>query len=153
MSAQEKLAVSEPTGLVTIERVVAFILGPIVTALAGRLSVWLAETAGVHLGAPEIVAAFGAGALGAASLVYKWLNGRQLEMSLKNNVLVKEIEKEPPEGFIATTARDLEGLAQSAAAQALASVHGPPGASPAIEEQLRRTGASVAGQGAAPSGP
>lgn len=75
---------SEPSGLLSIERVVAFVLGPAVTAGAGRLSVWLAESAGVHLSGPEIVAAFGAGGVAAAGLVYKWLHGRQLEMTLSN---------------------------------------------------------------------
>lgn len=65
------------SSLISIERVVTFVLGPIVIAGSGTLSAWLSTQVGVHISAPEITGAFASGGLAAGALVWKWLHGRQ----------------------------------------------------------------------------
>lgn len=109
----------------SIERVVAFILGPVVIAGAGWLSTFLAKEIGMPVSSETIVGVFGVGALGAAGLAYKWLHGRQLEMSLTqaNEALISgALGSSVGEGFVHTTLRDLEGLAQSSAHHAVSAI-------------------------------
>lgn len=73
----------------SIERFVAFILGPIVIALAGTLSAWLYGEVGVVVSSASIVGAFATGGLAAGALTYKWLDGRQFPGLLKDEKLVK----------------------------------------------------------------
>ena len=65
--------------MISIERIVAFVLGPII--LAG--SAWLAGAAGkygLHLDKTGIAALATSGAVGAVGLVWKWLHGRQKQL-------------------------------------------------------------------------
>ncbi len=115
----------QPTGLVTIERFVAFVLGPAVTLAASWLSVFLLKTLKFHVEPSEIVGALVVGGTSAAGLAYKWLHGKQVEMKMAP--LVAEAQNSLPAGaneLIHTTLHDLEGLAQSAAAHAVASLTG-----------------------------
>lgn len=135
------------TGFWSIERVVAFIVGPLVAAGAGWLSTFLARELGVPIAAETIVGVFGIGTLTAGGLAYKWLHGRQLEMTLKHNAVIEQLAREPYEGIIHTSLHDLEGLAQNVVekyAQQIRSDLPPPPAplSP---------GATTADQGAAPT--
>lgn len=112
-------------GFWSIERFVAFVLGPAVTAGAGWLSLFLAKKWGVNISGPEITGIFATGGLSAAGLAYKWLHGRQLEMTLEHNKLVEGVVGSPvAEGFLKTTVHDLEGLAQGAANRAVEAVTG-----------------------------
>lgn len=81
-------ALKDPRFL-SIERFVAFILGPIVIALSGSLSVWLAKEAGVHISAHELVGIFATGGLAAGALVWKWLDGRAKSTSTKTVAILE----------------------------------------------------------------
>lgn len=63
--------------LVSIERVVAFVLGPLITAASGALSGWLVANLGVQVSATQVMGAFATGGTAAAALLWKWLHGRQ----------------------------------------------------------------------------
>jgi hypothetical protein len=125
------------TGFWSIERFVAFIVGPVVAAGAGWLSTFLATEAGISVNSESIVAIFGAGALSAGGLVWKWLHGRQVEMQVQGTLAA--VNQVPgASDFIHTTLHDLEGLAQSAAGKAVAAINGgspteqPPPIPPAL---------------------
>jgi hypothetical protein len=109
---------SESPGLISIERVVAFVVGPAATALSGYASAWLAERLGVHLGGAEILGLFATGGAAAAGLAYKWLHGRQVEMGVEG-MLAKANAVPGATEFLHTTLADLEGLAQKAATEAV----------------------------------
>lgn len=121
-------AVDQPpqsaTGFWSIERFVAFILGPAVTAGSTWLSAFLASKLGVKLSSDAIIAAIGVGGLSGGGLAYKWLHGRQIEMTVRKDLAPFEtgVAGVLGEGFIKTTVHDLEGLAQSAASHAVAAV-------------------------------
>jgi hypothetical protein len=110
------------TSLISIERVVAFVVGPAVVAVSGWASTQLLKL-GVHVSAPEVTAAFATGGLAAAGLVWKWLDGRQKDLAPVLKPLesgLSTADKIPGvEGMIHTTLQDLEGLAQHAATQAV----------------------------------
>jgi hypothetical protein len=72
--------------LVSIERVVAFVLGPAVIAGSGTLSAWLSTKIGIQVSASEITGAFATGGVAAGGLVYKWLHGRQ-----KAPILIRDV--------------------------------------------------------------
>jgi hypothetical protein len=80
----------------TIERFVAFFLGPIIAAAAA----WLTGAAakyGLHLNPAEVTALATAGALTAAGSVVTWLKGRQNPEILKLEAEAKsELAKLPP---------------------------------------------------------
>lgn len=63
--------------LISIERVVAFVLGPAVVAGSGWLSTWLATKLGIKVTSEQLVGIFATGGLSAGALVWKWLHGRQ----------------------------------------------------------------------------
>ena len=66
----------------SIERLIAFLLGPIVAAAAA----WLAGAAakyGLHLDQTEVAALATAGAISAGAGIWKWLQGRQNPEILK----------------------------------------------------------------------
>lgn len=63
--------------LVSIERVVAFVLGPAVVAGSGWLSTWLATKLGIKISSEQLVGIFATGGLSAGALAWKWLHGRQ----------------------------------------------------------------------------
>src|SRR5215831_1831210 len=114
---------SKPAGLVSIERVVAFILGPSIAALSGWLSTLLAKKWGIKVEGAELAGIFSAGVLAATALVYKWLHGRQVEMGTKTVEKVGLPGGELAVGDLAPTSiSDLEGLASNAATQAVESV-------------------------------
>lgn len=129
------------SGLLSIERVVAFVLGPSLTLVAGGIATQIDRLGGNV--SPTGVAVFASTcAAGAAGLVYKWLHGRQEEAKLKANFenLARPLDPyihgvlgaDPGlEGFIKTSVSDLEGLAQAAAEKAVGKLVGtgqaPPG--------------------------
>ena len=131
------------TTFFSIERVVAFVLGPAVTAGAGYVALLVSELPGApHVSGETVYAFASAVALSTGGLVYKWLHGRQLEASAKADLAhlehtlgVSAAFTEPLEGFIKTTAADLEGLAQSAATRAVEAVTGGKGATSATAAQ------------------
>lgn len=111
--------------LVSIERTVAFVLGPIVVAGSGTLSAWLSTKVGIKVSAPEITGAFATGGLAAGALAWKWLHGRQAYEVIEHDLgLAQNALGSIPGGdsFIKTTVKDLEGLAESAAHKAAAAV-------------------------------
>ena len=110
---------SSAKGFWSIERFVAFILGPAIAAGAGWLSTFLAREIGIHVSAESMVVVFGLGTVSAGGLAYKWLHGRQVEMQVQGDLA--KVEKAIPGagGFIHTTVHDLEGLAESVAAKAV----------------------------------
>lgn len=74
----------------SIERFVAFFLGPIIAAGAA----WLAGAAakyGLHLDKAEVAALATAGAVSAAGFVVKWLHGRQNPEILKIEAEAKTV--------------------------------------------------------------
>lgn len=110
--------------LVSIERVVAFVLGPIVVAASGTLSAYAVKW-GFEVTPAEVEAAFATGGVTAGGLVWKWLHGRQLaeKATVLEGSLGHGIGTLPGvDGFIHTTLTDLEGLAQSAAERAASAV-------------------------------
>lgn len=80
---------SKIASLGSIERAVAFIVGPIVIAGSATLSGWLSTKLGVEVSSGTITAAVGSGGLAAGALVYKWLDGRQFPALLKDEKLAK----------------------------------------------------------------
>jgi hypothetical protein len=114
----------------SFEKVVAFVLGPVVAAGAGWLSTWLATELGLQLSSETITGIYGLGQLTAFGLAYKWLHGKQIEMKVGSAIantqpLLSSMGVTPgiESGFIHTTLADLEGLAQHAAAGAVAAIH------------------------------
>jgi hypothetical protein len=110
--------------LISIERVVAFVVGPIVIALSGTLSAFLATEVGVNISAPEITGAFATGGLAAGALAWKWLHGRQLSESLQHDLpagVTNVVGTSLGSPFIKTTIEDLEHLARHAAETVVAS--------------------------------
>lgn len=82
----------------SIERLVAFILGPIIAAA----SAWLAGAAakyGLHLSAGEVTAVATAGAVSAGTGVVTWLKGRQSPELLKIEADAKAALGKLPEGL------------------------------------------------------
>lgn len=111
----------EDSGLISIERVVAFVLTPVVVALSGTLSA-AAVKWGFNVSPKVIEGAFATGGLMAGAAAWKWLHGRQLYERGKVELAKVEAEVPGAAGFIHTTLHDLEGLAQSAANKAAAAV-------------------------------
>lgn len=118
--------------LLSIERVVAFVLGPIVVAASGTLSAWLATEVGANVSPAEITGAFATGGLTAGAAVWKWLHGRQVYEQLQ----VDAAHVPGASGFIHTTLADLEGLAHSAAQHVAAQIGGGTGSSPPSIEPI-----------------
>lgn len=90
----EELA-AQPSGLVTIERAVAFVVGPAIVAGSAWLSAFLASKLGVEVSSSEITAVAATGGIGAAGLIYKWLDGRS-----KHTLQQAQIASEKAQGFI-----------------------------------------------------
>jgi hypothetical protein len=89
MSAQNTTQEPTPTvptsqGLISIERVVAFVLGPIVVAASGTISA-AAIKWGFNVTPKAIEGAFITGGLAAGAAVWKWLQGRQKTPILLND--------------------------------------------------------------------
>lgn len=62
----------------SIERVIAFVVAPVVTPLSGALALWLStHFPGVHVTGAAIAAFAGTTSLGVAGAFIKWLDGRQ----------------------------------------------------------------------------
>jgi hypothetical protein len=103
-------------GFWSIERFVAFLLGPAIAAGAGWFSTFLAREIGIKVNKESIVVIFGAATLAAGGLAYKWLHGRQVEMQVSAELA--KVEAIPGVGgLVHTTVHDLEGLAESAASK------------------------------------
>lgn len=75
MSTETEMS-SQPSQLVTIERAVAFVIGPVVVAGSAWLSAWLSTKVGIKVSPGEITGVAATGGIGAAGLIYKWLDGR-----------------------------------------------------------------------------
>jgi hypothetical protein len=80
---------SKIVSLGSIERAVAFVLGPIVIAGSATLSGWLSTKIGIQVSSATITGAVATGGLAAGALVYKWLDGRQFPGLLKDEKLAK----------------------------------------------------------------
>ncbi len=120
----------------SIERAVAFVVGPIVSAGAGWLSLFLANNVPGLPAVPgqAIYGLAGAATLSTAALFHKWLDGRSKQtQALLGQARSFEHLAQPllstagitpgvESGFIHTTLVDLEGLAQHAAAKAVAGI-------------------------------
>lgn len=126
-------AASDTPGLLSVERVVTFLVGPIILALAGWLSAEVATLTSIQL-SPELVGGAGiAGVLGATALIYKWLDGRskhtlaQLDIiHTKISAVLGSVGVTPTmqEGFVHIALADLEHLAEHASQSAVNLVHG-----------------------------
>jgi hypothetical protein len=82
-------ALSKIASLGSIERVVAFVVGPIVVAGSATLSGWLSTKIGVQVSSATITGAVATGGLTAGALAYKWLDGRSYTLVTKAEALVK----------------------------------------------------------------
>ena len=139
MTPDPNLPPQSATGFWSIERFVAFVLGPAVTAGAGWLSTFLAKKWGIHIDGPELAGIFATGALSASGLAYKWLHGRQVEMHATAAVAAAEAKLSVIPGaseLIHTTAADLAGIAEQAAAEAVERVTGVKGGAPPEEADV-----------------
>lgn len=117
--------------LISIERVVAFVLGPVVIAASGFLSAKAVQL-GFNVTPAEVEASFASGGLTAGALVWKWLHGRQAAEKLK--VWEAEIGRVPgASDFVHTTLADLEGLAHTAALNVAHQINGTGGSPPGVE--------------------
>lgn len=137
--------------LVSIERVVAFVLGPAVVAGSGTLSAWLSTKLGVHLSGAEITGAFATGGAAAAGLVYKWLHGRQkapvlihdvfgnathVLNTVTNTIEALGIPKEIQAGAAKTIEDHIETIAQETANRVVAQIPAPDPAAPPVPEPI-----------------
>lgn len=114
----------------SIEKAVAFVVGPVVAAGAGWLSTFLATRLGVNISQEAIVGIYGTGQLTAFGLAYKWLHGKQVEMQVQGAIAKVEplaasmgIAPAVQEGFVHVALADLEHLAEHAAATAVGAIH------------------------------
>lgn len=131
MSANDKMA-GQPAGLVTIERAVAFVVGPVVIAGSAWLSAWLASRLGVEVSSGEITAVAATGGIGAAGLIYKWLDGRskhtvatlQLDAQAASSALATAgLPVKDQQGIVHMAEEDLKKLVEGAANQAVDAFH------------------------------
>lgn len=76
MPENQPQPVPSSSGLISIERVVAFVLGPIVVAASGTISA-AAVKWGFNVTPKVVEGAFITGGLAAGAAVWKWLQGRQ----------------------------------------------------------------------------
>lgn len=119
----------QPQGLVTIERVVAFVLGPAVVAGAGWLSTLLAREIGIEVSSKEMIGVFSAAALGAAGLVYKWLDGRSkhtlvaVEKEAQKVLTDVGVSPSAQDGIIHMAEADLEKFAQNIIGKTVGVIH------------------------------
>lgn len=110
MNPQEE----QPQGLISIERVVAFIVGPILTVGFGWLTSWLAQNVPGAPVIPAEAAAYvgGAVSLAVAGLIYKWLHGRQVTLPVEQIIKyvspagVGTLDRPPPFGVIPSAEHD-----------------------------------------------
>lgn len=123
---------SKIVSLASIERVVTFVVGPIVIAGSGLLSAWLSTKAGIPVTPKVIEGSVASGGLAAGGIIYKWLDGRSKhtlqELSHKGEALqpllgTVGVTPAVEEGVIHTTLADLERMAQHAASKAVAEIH------------------------------
>lgn len=143
MSAQGPMAgvtpadTQEKQPLWSIERVVAFVLAPLMTAGAGWLSLTIATSFPGHpYFPPEAIFGFAIVMTGAvATFFHKWLaeRSKQLMYRVPASVLgpvlgtAHTLDANPAvHDFIHTTLADLEGLAQSAARHVAENIQTPP---------------------------
>lgn len=117
---------SQDRSLISIERVVAFVLGPIVVAGSGMLSAWLSTKVGVKVTPAQVTGAFSTGGLAAGALAWKWLHGRQTYEAIEHDLLgVENSLGSSDSAGLRVTLKDLEGLAQSAAAHVISESSSP----------------------------
>lgn len=124
--------VADSPGLLSVERIVTFFLGPIVLAVAGFLSIEAGRLAGVSL-SQELVAGIGmSGVLGATALIYKWLDGRSkhtlAKLDIAHTRIVHLLEtagvSSPAQaGFVKLALADLEHVAEHASQSAVNLIH------------------------------
>ena len=152
-------APSQDTGVFwSIERKVAFIIAPVVMALAGALSASLTGLAskiipGVPVPSGEaIYAVAGAGILGAAGVLHMWLKGRQIIPA----ALVTEgkaILGDPvAHGVVSTAVEDLEQIAERTAKRVAAEILGnlPTPPAPVVQLVAAQPAPGIAAHAAAP---
>jgi hypothetical protein len=122
--------------LVSIERVVAFLLGPIVVAGSGTLSAYLATKVGIEVSASTITGAFATGGLAAGALAWKWLHGRQIQPLLNTAgkylgeaqtgiATLGGVSVAKQDDVLHTTFAELEALAEKTAKKVAAEITGP----------------------------
>lgn len=122
----------EDAKLVSIERVVAFVLGPAVVTASGTLSAWLSTKVGVKVSPATISTAFATGGLAAGALVWKWLHGRAAWVEQRLGGVLSAVRQQPGgEALIQITEKQLEAFGQHAAQLAVAAIaRGMGGTSP-----------------------
>ena len=135
MSTDPLAAPASDTGTFwSIERTVAFVVGPVVSAGAGWLSLFLANNVPGLPTVPgeAIYALAGTATIGTAALFHKWLDGRskhtleQLRGDLdKGQTLLSSAGITPvaQEGFVHGSIADIERIAENAAARAVGAIH------------------------------
>lgn len=123
----------EKTPLVSIERIVAFVVGPVVIAGSGTLSAWLSTKVGIKVSAPEITGAFATGGLAAGALAWTWLKGRQIPLlaqgqqavsTAENALSTLGVSKGTQDGVIHIAEEDLKRLLEDTAQKAVDAIHG-----------------------------
>lgn len=123
---------TQPIGLITIERVVTFVVGPLVIAGSGTLSAWLSTKVGVHVSSSAIVGAFATGGLTVGAAVYKWLDGRSKStlqkaehVAIEGHMLLQKegVSLDVQNKFISVGEADIKKLAEDAAAKAVAGLN------------------------------
>lgn len=151
----------------SIERSIAFIVGPIVTAASGWLAIVISTKlpGHPHVSGEAIFAFASAVSLGVAGLFYKWLHGRQImgKVAVPIEGALGSISQIPGgSALVQTGLTEIEQIAQTAANAAVAAIHGatpgqPPGDSaipPATSDPAPATpvdDGQVADAGAAPT--
>lgn len=114
---------AEDAKLVSIERVVAFVLGPAVIAGSAALSGWLSTKLGVKVTPATISTAVGTGGLTAGALVWKWLHGRQKWVEQRVEAGLEAIKQTPGGGaLIQVTEQQLEEFGRHTAQLAVAAI-------------------------------
>lgn len=137
---------TQPAGLITIERAVAFVVGPIVIAGSGTLSAWLSTKLGVRVSSSAIGGAFATGGLTAGAAVYKWLDGRSKSTLQKAEHVAAAVQTflqkdgvplDVQKAIIHVGQGDLEMLAETAAAKAVAGLRVSESMASAADEVMK----------------
>lgn len=111
-----------PQGLISIERVVAFVVGPLLAIGFGWAGSWLAQNVPGAPAIPAEAAVYVGGAisLGVAGLVYKWLHGRQVMLWAPVTQIEHTLSStRGMETTVTSTAEHLVQAGQTAIAKAL----------------------------------
>lgn len=85
--------IPDEAGFWTVERAVAFVLGPLLVVGTGLLAAYLTTKLGVKVDAATIATTFSTPAIAVAAFVWKWLHGRQSAADAKLTAAVKLISE------------------------------------------------------------